>query len=102
MENKFKPSIYWLAIFIPIGLGLDLSHASAPLISFSAALAIIPIARLIGATVPVQKKIDSVWAYHKDILRLVQRLATRTYDLLRAFERLGGHTFVFLVPQGRL
>jgi|SRR5579863_7040979 len=48
MKNLLKPNIYWLFIFIPIAVFLDHSHASAPLIFFSAALSIIPIARLIG------------------------------------------------------
>ncbi len=48
MKNFLKPNIYWLFVFIPIAIFLDHSHASAPLIFFSAALSIVPIARLIG------------------------------------------------------
>ncbi len=48
MKNLLKPNIYWLFVFIPIAVILDHSHVSAPLIFFSAALSIIPIARLIG------------------------------------------------------
>jgi len=48
MKNLLKPSIYWLFAFIPIAIFLERSHASAPLIFFSAALSIVPIARLIG------------------------------------------------------
>ena len=48
MKNFFKPNIYWLFVFVPIAIFLDHGHASAPLIFFSAALSIIPIARLIG------------------------------------------------------
>ena len=48
MKNLLKPNIYWLFAFIPIAIFLDHSHASAPMIFFSAALSIIPIARLIG------------------------------------------------------
>ncbi len=48
MKNFLKPNIYWLFVFIPIAFFLDHSHASAQLIFFSAALSIIPIARLIG------------------------------------------------------
>jgi len=48
MKNFLKPNIYWLFAFVPIGIFLDHGHASAPLIFFSAALSIIPIARLIG------------------------------------------------------
>ncbi len=42
-----KPSINWLLAFIPITLVLERAHAAAPLVFFSAALAIIPIASLI-------------------------------------------------------
>jgi Ca2+:H+ antiporter len=48
MKNLLKPNIYWLFVFSPIAIVLDHSHASAPMIFFSAALSIIPIARLIG------------------------------------------------------
>jgi Ca2+:H+ antiporter len=50
MKNFLKPNIYWLFAFIPIAVFLDHGHASAPLIFFSAALSIIPIARLIGSS----------------------------------------------------
>jgi Ca2+:H+ antiporter len=42
-----KPSINWLLVFIPIALALEHAHASPPLVFFSAALAIVPIAALI-------------------------------------------------------
>ena len=48
MKDLLKPGIHWLFIFMPIAIILDLNHASAPLIFFSAALSIIPIASLIG------------------------------------------------------
>jgi Ca2+:H+ antiporter len=48
MKEILKPSIYWLFIFIPIAIFLKHSEAAAPLIFFSAALSIVPIARLIG------------------------------------------------------
>ncbi len=50
MKSILKPSIYWLLGFIPVSLGLEFAEASAPLIFFSAALSIIPIARLIGTS----------------------------------------------------
>jgi Ca2+:H+ antiporter len=50
LKNILKPGIHWLLIFIPITLALEYSHASAPLIFFSAALSIVPIARLIGTS----------------------------------------------------
>jgi Ca2+:H+ antiporter len=42
-----KPSINWLLAFIPITLALEHAGAPAPWVFFSAAVAIIPIARLI-------------------------------------------------------
>ncbi|HET9385349.1 MAG TPA: calcium/proton exchanger [Gemmatimonadales bacterium] len=42
-----KPSINWLLAFIPVTVVLEKAHAAPPLIFFSAALAIIPVAALI-------------------------------------------------------
>jgi Ca2+:H+ antiporter len=42
-----RPSIYWLLAFFPVALALEHAHAAAPLVFFSAALAIIPAASLI-------------------------------------------------------
>jgi len=43
-----KPSIYWLFVFIPVTVVLEhLGHLPPPVIFFSAALAIVPIAALI-------------------------------------------------------
>ena len=47
MKKFLKPSINWLFIFIPISFALEQAHASEPMIFFSAALSIIPIAKLI-------------------------------------------------------
>ncbi len=47
MKALFKPSINWLFAFIPVSVALEHAHVSAPLLFFSAALAIVPIARLI-------------------------------------------------------
>jgi Ca2+:H+ antiporter len=48
MKTLLKPSLDWLFAFIPIAFFLEYSHASAPSIFFSAALSIIPVAKLIG------------------------------------------------------
>lgn len=48
MKSFLKPNIYWLFLFVPIAIGLKYSEAEAPLIFFAAALAIIPVARLIS------------------------------------------------------
>ncbi len=42
-----KPSLNWLFAFLPITVVLDRTGAAAPVVFFSAALAIVPIARLI-------------------------------------------------------
>ena len=47
MKFSLKPSINWLLIFIPASVVLEHVHVAAPVLFFSAALAIVPIARLI-------------------------------------------------------
>src|SRR6476660_8164676 len=47
MRISLKPSINWLFAFIPISLLLERLHVPAPVLFFSAALAIVPISRLI-------------------------------------------------------
>ena len=47
MALSLKPSINWLFVFVPLSVVLEHSGASAPMVFFSAALAIIPIASLI-------------------------------------------------------
>jgi Ca2+:H+ antiporter len=42
-----RPSINWLFAFIPVSLTLEVLARADPLLFFSAALAIVPIARLI-------------------------------------------------------
>lgn len=50
MTKFLRPSIYWLFAFGPLAVVLEFAEAHAPLIFFSAALSIIPIARLIGTS----------------------------------------------------
>jgi Ca2+:H+ antiporter len=47
MKLSFQPSISWLLGFIPISILLERAHVPPPVLFFSAALAIVPIARLI-------------------------------------------------------
>jgi Ca2+:H+ antiporter len=47
MAFSLKPSMYWLLAFIPISIALEHAHVDPPVLFFSAALAILPIARLI-------------------------------------------------------
>jgi Ca2+:H+ antiporter len=47
MSLSLTPSLNWLLAFIPISLALEYAHVPAPVLFFSAALAIVPIARLI-------------------------------------------------------
>jgi Ca2+:H+ antiporter len=49
MTVWFRPSLNWLLVFIPISLALEYAHVPAPVLFFSAALAIVPIASLIVA-----------------------------------------------------
>ena len=47
MTFSLKPSMNWLLVFIPVSLALERAEAPAPVLFFSAALSILPIARLI-------------------------------------------------------
>src|SRR5262245_12614116 len=47
MSISLKPSMYWLLVFIPGSVALEYAHVPPPVLFFSAALAILPIARLI-------------------------------------------------------
>ena len=47
MASYLRPSINWLFAFIPIAVALDYGHWQPPLVFFAAALAIVPIARMI-------------------------------------------------------
>jgi Ca2+:H+ antiporter len=47
MRVSFKPSINWLLAFVPISVLLEAANVPPPVLFFSAALAIVPIARLI-------------------------------------------------------
>jgi Ca2+:H+ antiporter len=44
---SLRPSVNWLLAFVPVSVALEYSHVPAPVLFFSAALAIVPIARLI-------------------------------------------------------
>lgn len=57
---RIKPSLEWLLLFIPVTLALEHAGVAAPLVFFSAALAIVPIASL--------------------IVRATEQIATRTGD----------------------
>jgi len=50
MTLSLKPSLNWLLIFIPASLALEYAHVPDPVLFFSAALAIVPIAALIVAS----------------------------------------------------
>ena len=47
MASILKPSVNWLLAFLPVTLFLEHGHASPPLVFFSAAIGIVPIASLI-------------------------------------------------------
>jgi Ca2+:H+ antiporter len=47
MSLSLKPSLNWLLVFIPVSLALESAHVPPPVLFFSAALAIVPIASLI-------------------------------------------------------
>ncbi len=45
MSASLKPSINWLLVFIPVSVALEHAHVAAPVLFFSAALAIVPVAK---------------------------------------------------------
>jgi Ca2+:H+ antiporter len=45
--RSLRPSINWLLVFVPLSIGLEYAHVPPPVLFFSAALAIVPVARLI-------------------------------------------------------
>lgn len=45
---KLKPKLDWLLVFVPIAIVLELMHAAGPAIFVTAALAILPLAGIIG------------------------------------------------------
>jgi len=47
MALSLKPSINWLLLFVPASVALEYAHVPPPVLFFSAALAIVPVARLI-------------------------------------------------------
>ena len=47
MKELLRPSLNWLFVFIPVSVALEHAEVSPPLLFFSAALAIVPIARLL-------------------------------------------------------
>src|SRR4030095_6401283 len=62
MKLSLKPSLNWLFIFIPVSIALKYANVPAPVLFFSAALAIVPIAKL--------------------IVHATEQLATRTGDAI--------------------
>ena len=46
-RSWLRPSLNWLLVFVPVSLALERAHVAPPILFFSAALAILPIARLI-------------------------------------------------------
>src|SRR5678816_4523099 len=48
MKKLLQPSIFWLFAFIPVSIILEAAHSAPPLIFFSAALSIVPVAKLIS------------------------------------------------------
>jgi len=47
MSLSLRPSVNWLFVFIPVSVALEYAHVPPPVLFFSAALAIVPIASLI-------------------------------------------------------
>ena len=47
-RSRFRPRLEWLLVFVPVALVLELAHGPGTAIFFTAALAILPLAGIIG------------------------------------------------------
>jgi Ca2+:H+ antiporter len=90
---KIKPSLSWLFVFVPITVALEYAHASDPVLFFSAALAIVPIAGLIvEATEQVAKRtgdaigglLNATFGNAPELIISLVALKAGNYDLVRA------------------
>jgi Ca2+:H+ antiporter len=73
MKKLLTPGIHWLYLFIPITFLLDKTGASAPVVFFTAALAVIPVAMLVGQST------EHLAKYTGDV---IGGLLTATFGLL--------------------
>ncbi len=90
---SFKPSIHWLLGFIPITVALEHGGAAPPLVFFSAALAIIPVAALIALSTEhiatrtgdaVGGLLNSTFGNLPELIISVVALKAGLFDMVRA------------------
>jgi Ca2+:H+ antiporter len=80
-----KPSVNWLLAFIPIAYLLDKAHAAPPIVFFSAALAIIPAAKLIvHATEQIAGLLNATFGNAPELIIATVALRAGLMDLVRA------------------
>jgi Ca2+:H+ antiporter len=93
MKNIFKPSLYWLFIFAPVAILLEKAGAKDSLVFFASALAIIPIAKLIGESTEnlahhtgdaIGGLLNATFGNLPELIIAVIALQAGLYDMVRA------------------
>jgi Ca2+:H+ antiporter len=93
MKNIFKPSLYWLFIFVPVAILLEKAGVNDSLVFFASALAIIPIAKLIGASTEnlahhtgdaIGGLLNATFGNLPELIIAVIALQAGLYDMVRA------------------
>jgi Ca2+:H+ antiporter len=93
MPLTLKPSLNWFFVFIPISLALEAAHVPAPVLFFSAALAILPIARLIVLSTEqlatrtgdaIGGLLNATFGNAPELIIAVVALKAGFYDMVRA------------------
>jgi Ca2+:H+ antiporter len=93
MAFSLKPSMYWLLAFIPISVALEHAHVDPPVLFFSAALAILPIARLIVLSTEqiatrtgdaIGGLLNATFGNAPELIIAVVALQAGLYDMVRA------------------
>jgi Ca2+:H+ antiporter len=88
-----KPSLNWLFVFIPVSVALEYAHVPDPVLFFSAALAIVPIARMIVlATEQIATRtgdaigglLNATFGNAPEMIIAVVALRAGFYDMVRA------------------
>jgi Ca2+:H+ antiporter len=93
MKNILKPSIYWLFAMVPVAILLEHNGARDSMVFFAAALSIIPIAKLIGASTEnlahhtgdaIGGLLNATFGNLPELIIAIIALQAGLYDMVRA------------------
>lgn len=93
MKNVLRPSIYWLFAMVPVAILLERNGAKDSLVFFAAALSIIPIAKLIGASTEnlahhtgdaIGGLLNATFGNLPELIIAIIALQAGLYDMVRA------------------